>query len=326
MGRNRAVTVMDGGMGRELIRRGAAERTGLWSAGALLKAPRTVVDVHRDFIAAGAMMITTNSYSCVPSYLCKVGMADRCAELAGLAGELAREAADCADAGVRVAGSLPPLEESYRADLVVSDAEARPTYAALARALAPSVDVFLCETMSSIRESRNAALAAVGIRASKGTPVYVSWTLNEEPGTGLRSGEPVEDAFHALEDLELDGFLFNCTHPDAIEAGVRRMSTMTDKPTGGYPNRFDVPANWTLDNELVVREREGFETEQFVLAAERCVRRGATLVGGCCGIGPEMIAALTARLAAGGGQGRPSGETGLATADRAHPNPSTSRH
>ena len=303
MGRNHTVTVMDGGMGRELIRRGVAARTGLWSAGALLSAPRTVVEVHRDFIAAGARMITTNSYSCVPSYLRKVGMADRYTELAGLAGELAREAADTADESVPVAGGLPPLEESYRADLVLSDADARPIYAALARALAPSVDVFLCETMSSIRESRNAALAAVGIRASRGTPVYVSWTLNEEPGTGLRSGEPVEDAFHAVEDLELDGFLFNCTHPDAIEAGVQRMATMTDKPTGGYPNRFDVPANWTLDNRLAVRERKGFETEQFVLAAERCIRRGATLVGGCCGIGPEMIAALTARLAAGDEQG-----------------------
>ena len=242
-------------------------------------------------------MITTNSYSCVPSYLRKAGMADRYGDLARLAGRLAREAADGTEVGVLVAGGLPPLDESYRPDLVISDAEARPVYRALAQALKPYIDLFLCETMSSIRESRNAALAALALRAARDLPVYVSWTLNERPGTGLRSGESIEDAFHALEDLELDGFLFNCTHPAAIEAGIERMALLTDKPTGGYPNRFDVPANFTLDNEFTVRDRKDFETEQFVQAAEGYIQRGATLVGGCCGIGPEDIAALSARLA-----------------------------
>ncbi len=287
---------MDGGMGRELIRRGVASRTGLWSAGALLEAPRTVVEAHRDFIAAGARIVTTNTYSCVPSYLRKAGLADRYVELAALAGRLAREAADGAGGGILVAGGLPPLEESYRSDMVIGDSEARPIYAALTQVLEPYVDLFLCETMSSIRESRNAALAALAVRAARGMPVYVSWTLNEQPGTGLRSGESIEEAFRALDDLELDGFLFNCTHPDAIEAGVEQMVKLTDKPTGGYPNRFDVPADWTLDNEATVQERTDFEAEQFVQAAVRCVERGATLVGGCCGIGPEDIAALSARL------------------------------
>ena len=241
-------------------------------------------------------MITTNSYSCVPSYLRKTGMADRYSDLALLAGRLAREAADVAGGGTLVAGGLPPLEESYRPDLVIDDAEARPVYFALAQALEPFVDLFLCETMSSIRESRNAALAALALSGKRGLPVYVSWTLNEQPGTGLRSGESIEDAYHALEDLELDGFLFNCTHPAAIEAGIERIARMTQKPIGGYPNRFDVPDDWTLDGELTVREREGFETVQFVQAAERYIERGATLVGGCCGISPEDIAALSESL------------------------------
>ncbi len=293
----RTVTVMDGGMGRELIRRGVASLTGLWSAGALLHAPRAVVDVHRVFISAGARIVTTNSYSCVPSYLGKAGLEDRYLDLATLAGQLAREAAEDAEVGVLVGGGLPPLSESYRADMVVSNSEARPIYEALARALQPWVDLFLCETMSSIRESRNAALAALGAAAPRGLPVYVSWTLDERPGNGLRSGESVTDAFRALGDLDLDGFLFNCTHPDAIAAGIAEITRLTDKPVGGYPNRFDVPAGWTLDGEVSVKSRADFGTEQFVQAATRFVERGATLVGGCCGIAPEDIAALSARLA-----------------------------
>ena len=150
--------------------------------------------------------------------------------------------------------------------------------------------------MSSIDESRNAVAAAKSAAAARGLPVYVSWTLREQPGTGLRSGESVGDAFGALEDMGVEGYLFNCTHQDAIQAGVERIARLSAKPTGGYPNRFDVPAGWTLDNELSVESRTDFETEQFVQAAMRYIERGATLVGGCCGIGPEDIAALSARL------------------------------
>lgn len=294
---------MDGGMGRELIRRGAATRTGLWSAGALVYSPEVVVDAHRAFIDAGARIITTNTYSCVPSYLRKVGMEDDYGKLAAYAGELAREAIDPYDHGLLIAGGLPPLEESYRPDLVPSDTDADPVYRNLAEALLPNVDLFLCETMSSIRESRNAARAALAVRESNAIPVYVSWTLSERPGSGLRSGETVEAAVNALEDLHVDGFLFNCTHHDAIAAAVARMSDLTDKPTGGYPNRFDVPQGWTLDGEQTVRERVGFESRHFVHAALDCVRMGATFVGGCCGISPEDIASLAAAL---GGDGQPA--------------------
>lgn len=290
------LTVMDGGMGRELIRRGVATRSKLWSAQALIDAPQVVIETHLDYIAAGARMITTNSYSCVPSYLSKAGLEDRYTELAALAGCLAREAADQADIPVLVAGGLPPLSESYRADMVVEDAVARPIYESLAGALEPFVDLFLCETMSSVRESRNATIAAKAVAAKRGIPVYVAWTLHEEPGTGLRSDESVADAYRGVSDLDLDGFLFNCTHPAAIEAGIEEIVGFTSKPTGGYPNRFDVPANWTLDNELVVQPRADFATDQFVQSAVRCIDRGATLVGGCCGIGIEDIAALSARV------------------------------
>ena len=284
------ITVLDGGMGQELIRRGG--RTGLWSAQALLDAPELVAEVHRDYVLAGADIITTNTYSTIPSYLAKAGMADRYLELTALAGGIAREVADAADREITVAGSIPPLEESYRPDLVMPDELAQPIYRELASTLAPYVDVFFCETMSCTREARNAA-AAVSQVSDK--PVYVSWTLGDKPGTGLRSSENIGEAVAALDGVEIAGYLFNCTSPEAISAGLRELRLKTDKPIGAYPNRFFVPEGWTLDNDVDVELSE-LDEQDFVTAARSWAALGATIIGGCCGIGPGYIAALKQAL------------------------------
>lgn len=291
------VTILDGGMGAELIRRGVAERTGLWSAKPLVEDPEAVVRAHLDYIAAGAQVIITNSYSTIPSYLCKKHLESRYVELTALSGELARRAARESGKDVRVAGCLPPLSESYRADLVPADEEARPLYENLARALEPYVDLFLCETMSSAREARNAALAARSVGRARGLPVYVSWTLSETPGSGLRSGESIGRALDAVADLAIDAYLFNCTTREAIAAGMTTLAGFTDKPFGGYPNRLHVPDAWTLDNEAEVEHHQELGTKVFVQGALDAFESGASLYGGCCGVGPEDIAALAEAVA-----------------------------
>lgn len=292
------LTILDGGMGGELIRRGFAQGTGLWSAQPLIEHPEAVAQAHRDYIGAGAEIITTNSYSTIPSYLAKEGLESRYLELTRLAGELARGAADASGGRVRVAGSLPPLSESYRPDLAPPDAEARPIYANLARALAPNVDLFLCETMASAREARNAASAARAVGAERGLPVWVAWTLDERPGHGLRSGESIAQALDALADLDIAAYLFNCTAPEAIRAGMETLAKLTDKPFGGYPNRFNVPAGWTLDNEAPVEPRE-LPQALFVAEARRAMALGATMYGGCCDVGPSYIQALATAVREG---------------------------
>ena len=287
------ITILDGGMGAELLRQGAATSGGLWSARALLDSPEAVVETHHDFIRAGARLIITNSYSSIPSYLEKEGLEDRYEELTALAGQLARRAADETKENVRVAGSLPPLSESYRPDLVPDHGVARLIYDAMALALEPYVDLFICETMSSIGESMNACEAAKKAALARSLPVYVSWTLNEKPGAGLRSGETLNAAYEELSAVGVDGFLCNFTAPEAIEAAVKELSDWTDKPIGGYPNRVsEVPQGWTLDNALETERRVDITPSVFVEFARRCVEKGATMFGGCCGVGPEYIAAL----------------------------------
>lgn len=296
------LTILDGGMGGELIRRGVAEATGIWSARPLIENPAAVEQVHRDYIAAGAQIITTNSYSTIPSYLGKAGLASRYVELTRLAAELARRAADASGTDARVAGALPPLSESYRADLVPPVEEAGPIYAQLAAALEPHVDLLLCETMSSAAEARTAALAATAAGAKRGLPVYVAWTLDERPGRGLRSGESIAEALAAVADLDIAAYLFNCTAPAAIRAGMASLADLTDKPFGGYPNCFDIPAGWTLDNDVPAQGRD-MPPAGFVAEARCAIALGASMYGGCCHVGPEYIAALAAAVRDGAKSG-----------------------
>lgn len=289
------VMILDGGMGREIQKRRPQAARGLWSASVLVDEPDLVVEIHREYIDAGAMVITTNNYSTVPSYLGKQGLEDRYRELTGFAASLARRAVRESGRDVGVAGSLPPLEESYRADLVPAPADARPIYRGVVESLREDVDFYLCETMSSAAEARTAAGAA--LEHGRGKPVYVSWTLNETPGCGLRSGETVAAAVAALAGLAVAGYLFNCTHPEAIEAGLRQLKPLTAKPIGCYPNRLNkVPQGWTLDNEITTGLRGDLPGHIYVAAMLRSIKAGAGMVGGCCGIGPSDIRALSERL------------------------------
>lgn len=288
---NRELKVLDGGMGGELIARGIMPSSGLWSARALLDSPDAVLEVHSDYIKAGAEVITTNSYSTIPSYLAKAGMSERYEDLTDIAAKMARTAADAASSKVEVAGCLPPLSESYRHDLVPPDAEGFEVYKNLVAVLQPSVDLYLCETMSSAREAATAAKAARAVDVEK--PVWIAWTLDETPGAGLRSGESIEQAMAAVAPHSPDAYLFNCTAPEAISVAIEQIVKLTDKPVGAYPNRYHIPPGWTLDNEIGTEHIE-MTVDEFMQYVNRWRSMGASVLGGCCGIGPSFIAAIAA--------------------------------
>ncbi len=281
--------ILDGGMGNELLRR-SEQSGGLWSAQALVDAPDLVTAVHQDYIDAGADVIITNTYATVPSYLAKSGLADRYLALADLAGRLARDVADRAGRKVLVAGSLPPLDESFRPDLAPADDQAREIYEALTGVLLPYVDLYLCETMSSVRESVNALTAARAVVGAD-KPVWVSWTLSESPGGGLRSGETVGDAVAATAPLGVDAYLYNCSTPESISVALPELVAAVDVPVGVYPNLLHIPEGWTLDNDVATGRRE-LSVDDFVSFTARWRALGASMIGGCCGIGPDYISAL----------------------------------
>lgn len=276
-------------MGNELLARRSDLVSGLWSAQYLIDAPQLVKEIHLEYINAGADLITTNTYSTIPSYLSKKNVENRMPELIGLAGKLAREAADDSEKEIIVAGSLPPLEESYRPDLVIDAEEAIPIYEVLIKELTPFVDIFICETMSSIKEMQHVMEALNNLDNKK--PVWISWTLKEDKKNRLRSGESIEEAFNASATVKPEAYLFNCTDPYAITEGIKVLKQLTQKPIGGYPNVFNVPDGWTLDNDIQVSVRD-LSIEKFLEFAEEWRKLGASIIGGCCGIGPRFIKAI----------------------------------
>lgn len=301
--------ILDGGMGRELLRRGAPFRQPEWSALALMEAPEHVTAVHDDYICAGADMITTNSYAVVPFHIGDDVFAARGAELAALSGRLARESADKADRKIIVAGSLPPVLGSYRPDLF-NKAEAKALLAVLVKALAPYVDVWLAETQSAVQEVETVREVLSEILPQDTRPLWVSFTIEDiidveavMAGTKapvLRSGEAVADAALALEAIGASVMLFNCARAEVMKPAISAArAALIGKPLadhiGAYANTFvpvDDSAEKLAANDGLSGLRGDLEPLQYADIVQAWAIEGASYAGGCCGIGPDHICAL----------------------------------
>ncbi|MGH9316974.1 MAG: homocysteine S-methyltransferase family protein, partial [Thermoanaerobaculia bacterium] len=164
-------------MGTELERRGVSTRLPLWSARALLEAPDVVRAIHRDDVAAGADILTANTFRTHRRTLAREGMGERAAELTRTAVALAREAARDAGRQVFVVGSLAPLEDCYRPDLVPDEDALGKEHVAQAAALSSAgVDAILVETHNTVRELD----AAVRAAQATGLPVIASTVTDGE--------------------------------------------------------------------------------------------------------------------------------------------------
>ncbi len=288
-----ATVLLDGGMGRELGFRGVEVPPSIWSAHALIVAPEVVRAIHADYIAAGADIITTNTYCALPTHLSNAGLDGRHEELARLAGELAVQARDSAERPALIAGSLAPLFESYRPDLVWPIEQMEPVYRKQAELLGDFVDLFICETMSKGDESLAAARAA----AATGKPVWVSWNLHPQMPGHLRSGESIAEAKAMLEGVPVSGFLANCCMPELIDAALPDLVATGATYAGGYANTFyPTPDDWTIESSPMERMRTDLDPPTYLAFVESWLARGANVVGGCCGTRPGHIRAIAEAL------------------------------
>jgi S-methylmethionine-dependent homocysteine/selenocysteine methylase len=291
------ITILDGGMGRELERVGAPFRQPEWSALALMEAPDMVRAVHKNYVDAGAKVITTNSYALVPFHIGDERFQTRGKELAALAGQLAREAArDGRD--VKVAGSLPPVFGSYRPDLF-DPLLAQDYLHVLISGLDPHVDLWLAETQSSLEEAEAASAAA----AKTGKPIWLSFTLRDDvapeemPEPQLRSGQSVADAARLAVKVGAEAMLFNCSMPEVMaQAIAAARSTAPELPLGVYANAFASQDDDGAANEVISDVRADLDPSSYMIWADKWTNAGASIIGGCCGIGCSHIERLAARF------------------------------
>ena len=290
------ITLLDGSIGQELVKRSGNRATPLWSTRVMIDHPNLVGDVHADYFRRGATVATTNTYAVHRSRLVRVGLEDQMPALINTALTQAERARDVT--GSRIAGSLGPLLASYRPDLNPDPAEAAEKFRELVVLMSKRVDLFLIETVSSVQEADGA------LRGTHecGKPVWLALTVMDDDGTRLRSGEPLGNIAPLVARFDPEAVLINCSPPEAIAAALDILKTM-GKPYGAYANGFTRISEGFLKDEPTVdalEQRQDLDPAAYAELAMGWIVQGATIVGGCCEVGPDHIEALAHRLRAAG--------------------------
>ena len=292
---SKVIHILDGGMGRELEKIGAPFKQPEWSALALMQTPELVREVHTHFLNAGATVITTNAYAIVPFHIGETTFKEQAFSLAESAAKLAREAVTLQQNKsdrLSVAGCVPPAFGSYRPDLFDSKRVAE-ILTPLIKAQAPFVDVWLIETACSIEEAE--AVVSL-IKTLSSHPIWLSFSLqnrasSNEPVT-LRSGEPLEKIAPLLERVE--SVLFNCSQPEEMESALIITRELNENiATGAYANSFSERKRQHEANALLSELRNDITPQRYADYAQSWLAADASIIGGCCGIGPEHIKAIS---------------------------------
>ena len=291
------ITLLDGSIGQELVKRAGTAPTPLWSTTVMIDQPEILRDVHVEYFNVGASVATTNTYPVLHDRLVRAGLQDQIETLWTQAVKSARSARDAHGSG-RIAGSIGPLIASYRPDICPSAAEAEELYRDVVAALAPHVDVLLIETMSSVDQADGALRAAM----KSGRPVWLAVSVEDFDGSKLRSGENLADLAPVLNRHDTDAILINCSRPEAVSTAVD-IAAQFGRPFGAYANGFTKIAQGFLKDAPTVdalQERSDLSPAAYADFAMGWIDQGATIVGGCCEVGPDHIAELAARIKAAG--------------------------
>ena len=265
--------VLDGAMGTQLQARGLA-RAGAIPELLNLTNPDDVTAIHADYVAAGADVVTTNTF----------GANSRKLEGHATVAEVCRAGVVCARAaGARyVAGDIGPVGALLEPLGAMTFEETYDLFAEQVDALcAAGCDLVLIETMADLREAKAALLAA---RERCDLPVVATMTFGEDGRTFL--GTPPEVAAAVLSSMGAQAVGLNCSlGPRELAGAARAMARFSRCPVAAQPNAG-------------LPRVEGGETvydvspEEFACAMEDLLDAGANIVGGCCGTSPAHIARL----------------------------------
>jgi len=284
------VLISDGGLATELEARGHDLSDDLWSARLLADEPEEIIAVHEAFFQAGAHIATTASYQASFEGFARQGIDRAGAEmLMRRSVELAKSARDTTSTNAWVAASVGPYGamlahgEEYigRYGLSVAELSAwhRPRMEVL---LAAEPDVLAMETIPDIDEAE----ALVGLIRELRAPAWLSYTI---AGDKTRAGQPLDEAFAIAADVpEIIAIGVNCCAPADVLGAITAARRVTGKPVVVYPNSGEV---WDGANRVWVGE-PGMDTG----LATDWAHAGARIIGVCCRVRPDDIAAMAAAI------------------------------
>jgi S-methylmethionine-dependent homocysteine/selenocysteine methylase/SAM-dependent methyltransferase len=312
--------ILDGGVETEVQRlSGRNPNQEMWGTGALYQAPETVLDVHRGHLAAGCNVLSTATWSILsaPEAEQRARLSDgepsHWIDIARLGIQLARKA-------TAEAGREQDCAVAFAISEEVDSPRRRQTIELLARMFADDPpDMLLLETLTLIREP--ATFDMVELLLETGLPVWLSFRRCRHGVCGVYGqhwGPPEGDLFgraaRRFEQMGVDALLINCLPVEHVPGIVSWLRDFTELPLGVYPNLGHLTGpRWQFD--------ESIGPEAYAELALGWRDEGARIVGGCCGVTSDHIAALGPVLA-GTKPGRrrpPLLEARLASAEGARP-------
>lgn len=268
------IVIFDGAMGTRLYEKGIYINRVYDELN--LSQPALIQEIHREYIAAGAMVIETNSFGANRFKLQPHGLVDKLEVINFQAAKLAREAA--ADKAW-VAGSIGPLGIRIEPWGKTSVEEAEEAFLEQARGLlAGGVDLFILETFFDLNEIHQAIKA---VRKISDKPIIASMTINED-GNALY-GTTVDVFTPKLESWGANFIGLNCSvGPKTMFDAMEKMRALTSlnliaQPNAGLPK--------VVDGRMIYL----CNPEYFGEYARRFIQLGVRMVGGCCGTTPEHI-------------------------------------
>lgn len=293
--------LLDGGLATALEARGHDLDDPLWSARVLADRPEEIRAVHRLYLEAGADCIITAGYQATPQGFAEAGIPEPDAlGLLDRSVRLGLEARDSFWTDTVPAGRARPLVAAgigpygayladgseYTGDYDLDEAGLAAFHRLRFHRLAESpADLLALETIPSLPEVR----ALAGLLEETDAWAWFSFSCGD--GEHLRDGAPVEAAVRALAHTpRVAAIGVNCTHPSHVRELVTRIRAGTDRPVLAYPNSGEAYRAET-------RSWSGGPDTQWSEAARLWVEAGASIVGGCCRVGPEAIKALRRTLA-----------------------------
>ena len=200
----------------------------------------------------------------------------------------------------KVAASIGPLIASYRPDICPPPAEAEKIYDEMISHLSLKTDIILIETMCSIDQAEGALRASEKINK----PVWIGFSVDDFDGSKLRSGENLKDIVSILEKFTIEAVLINCSRPEVVTTAVEIVSSF-NKKFGAYANAFTKISSGFLKDAPTVdalEERKDLNPENYLKFVMEWVELGASIVGGCCEVGPEHIKLIANKLIKSGYQ------------------------
>ena len=289
----KTVTLLDGSVGQELVKQYGERPTPLWSTEIMLKDPNMVSDIHSAYFEAGATIATTNSYTILRDRLKHFALEHEVHNLWNSSVAAACKARDKFGSG-RIAGSIGPLRASYRPDICPPVEEASSIYKEKVESIAPMVDILLVETVCSLKQAEG-VLAATD---NSNKPVWISFSVDDNDGTKLRSGENLEDVKAVINNHFVEAVLINCSPPEVVGNALSILSKM-GLAFGAYANGFSKISSDFLKTRPTVdalTARKDLGPEEYSNFVTNWIRNGASIVGGCCEIGPTHISKIAQKI------------------------------